>query len=98
MAKEELGPSEKKELKMLDADSLIDEIISKKGPHKYTGGLSESNWEQVLAQTPIASYHRKLDIPTSHLFKQEALVISVSALYSGNRTNTSFHDQISRGG
>ena len=33
--------------KILDADALIDEIIAKKGPHQYKGGLSEDNWEQV---------------------------------------------------
>ena len=32
---------------VLDADQLIDEIIAKKGPQKYTGGLSEDNWEEV---------------------------------------------------
>ena len=34
-------------LGVLDADDLIDEIIAKKGVHKYTGGLSEENWEEV---------------------------------------------------
>ena len=33
--------------KILDADALIDEIIAKKGPYKYTEGLSEDNWEEV---------------------------------------------------
>ena len=33
--------------KLLDADTLIDEILAKKGPQKYKGGLSEDNWEEV---------------------------------------------------
>lgn len=33
--------------KLLDADTLIDEILAKKGPQEYKGGLSEENWEQV---------------------------------------------------
>lgn len=41
MAGAEEGP------KLLDADTLIDEILAKKGPQKYTGGLSEENWEQA---------------------------------------------------
>ena len=32
---------------VLDADKLIDEILEKKGPHKYADGLSEDNWEEV---------------------------------------------------
>ena len=32
---------------LLDADALIDDIIAKKGPHKYTDGLSEETWEEV---------------------------------------------------
>ena len=39
--------SSKEALKLLDVDSLVDEIIAKKGPHKYTDGLSEDNWEEV---------------------------------------------------
>lgn len=35
--------------KLLDADALMDDIIAKKGPQPYKGGLSEDNWEQVLA-------------------------------------------------
>jgi hypothetical protein len=33
--------------KVLDADALIDEIIARKGPHEFKGGLSEDNWEEV---------------------------------------------------
>lgn len=33
--------------KLLDADTLIDEILAKKGPHVYQDGLSEENWEEV---------------------------------------------------
>ena len=32
---------------MLDADALMDEILAKKGPQKYTQGFSEDNWEEV---------------------------------------------------
>jgi len=32
---------------VLDPDVLFDEIIARKGPHKYTDGLSEDNWENV---------------------------------------------------
>lgn len=40
-------PDQMSSQKILDADDLIDEIIAKKGPHKYTEGLSEDNWEEV---------------------------------------------------
>lgn len=33
--------------KLADADELIDEILARKGPAKYTNGLSEENWEEV---------------------------------------------------
>lgn len=33
--------------KLLDADTLIDEILAKKGPQEYKDGLSEENWEQA---------------------------------------------------
>lgn len=33
--------------KVADFDELVDEILAKKGPAKYTGGLSEDNWEEV---------------------------------------------------
>lgn len=33
--------------RLLDADSVMDEIIAKKGPQPYKDGLSEDNWEQV---------------------------------------------------
>lgn len=33
--------------RLLDADTLIDEILAKKGPQKYKEGLSEDNWEEV---------------------------------------------------
>ncbi len=36
------------EPKVLDFDELIDDILAKKGPSKYTDGLSEDNWEQVV--------------------------------------------------
>lgn len=36
--------------RLLDADALIDEIIAKKGPQKYTEGLSEDKWEEVRYQ------------------------------------------------
>lgn len=33
--------------RLLDAGTLIDEILAKKGPQKYKEGLSEDNWEEV---------------------------------------------------
>ena len=33
--------------KVADFDDLVDEILAKKGPAKYTDGLSEENWENV---------------------------------------------------
>lgn len=33
--------------KLLDADTLIDEILAKKGPQQYKEGLSQENWEQA---------------------------------------------------
>ena len=39
----------------LDTDTLIDEILAKKGPHKYKEGLSEDNWEEVLTLHAIHS-------------------------------------------
>ena len=32
---------------VVDADTLIDEILAKKGPQKYKDGLSEDNWEEA---------------------------------------------------
>ena len=32
---------------LLDGDTVIDEIIAKKGIHNYTDGLSEEKWEEV---------------------------------------------------
>ncbi|KAL5486492.1 hypothetical protein EMCRGX_G018980 [Ephydatia muelleri] len=37
----------------LDTDTLIDEILAKKGPHKYKEGLSEDNWEEEIEQIPL---------------------------------------------
>ena len=36
-----------KEPRVLDADELVEEIVARKGPHNYTQGLSEDNWEEV---------------------------------------------------
>lgn len=33
--------------KVADFDELVDEVLARKGPAKYTGGLSEDNWEEV---------------------------------------------------
>ena len=33
--------------RVADADELIEEILAKKGPHRYSQGLSEANWEEV---------------------------------------------------
>ena len=35
--------------KVADFDELVDEVLVKKGPAKYTGGLSEDHWEEVRA-------------------------------------------------
>jgi len=32
---------------LLDPDAVMEEIYARKGPQKYTGGLSEDNWEEV---------------------------------------------------
>lgn len=32
---------------LLDPDAIMEEIYARKGPQKYTGGLSEDNWEEV---------------------------------------------------
>lgn len=45
--------------KLLDADTLIDEILAKKGPQEYKGGLSEDNWEQVNNIALIVLYFDK---------------------------------------
>lgn len=45
--------STSKEPRLLDADELIDEILERKGPHKYTDGLSEDNWEEELERIPL---------------------------------------------
>lgn len=37
-------------LKVADFDELVDEVLAKKGPAKYTGGLSEDHWEEVRAK------------------------------------------------
>ena len=42
-----MAAADEREPKLLDADSLMDEIIAKKGPRPYQDGLSESNWEEV---------------------------------------------------
>lgn len=41
------------QLKVADADELIDAILAEKGPVKYTDGLSEDNWEQVSVRVAI---------------------------------------------
>ena len=33
--------------KLADFDELVDEVLARKGPSKYTDGLSEDNWEEV---------------------------------------------------
>ena len=33
--------------RVADFDELVDEVLAKKGPSKYTDGLSEDNWEEV---------------------------------------------------
>lgn len=33
--------------KVADFDELVDEVLAKKGPARYTDGLSEENWENV---------------------------------------------------
>ena len=33
--------------KLLDMDTLVDEILAKKGPQQYKDGLTEENWEEV---------------------------------------------------
>ena len=33
--------------RVLDADELVEEIVTSKGRHQYTQGLSEDNWEEV---------------------------------------------------
>ncbi len=32
---------------LLDTDAIIDDIIARKGPRRYTEGLSEENWEEA---------------------------------------------------
>lgn len=53
-AEVELGGEEGRP-KVLDADVLIDEILAKKGPQKYRGGLSEETWEQVIIASCTSS-------------------------------------------
>lgn len=36
----------------LDMDTVIDEVLAKKGPQKYSEGLSEDNWEEVTVLQP----------------------------------------------
>ena len=36
--------------KVADFDELVDEVLAKKGPVKYTDGLSEDHWEEVRAE------------------------------------------------
>jgi len=31
----------------LDMDAMIDEIIARKGPYRYTEGFHEDKWEEV---------------------------------------------------
>lgn len=38
---------------VLDTDTLIDEILAKKGPQKYKDGFSEDNWEEEIEQIPL---------------------------------------------
>ena len=50
MATGALSPStaEGKEApRVADFDELVDEVLARKGPSKYTDGLSEDNWEEV---------------------------------------------------
>lgn len=35
----------------LDIDAMIDEVIARKGPHKYTEGFHEDRWEEVSRHT-----------------------------------------------
>ena len=36
--------------KVANFDELVDEVLAKKGPVKYTDGLSEDHWEEVRAK------------------------------------------------
>ncbi|CAI8022616.1 Tetratricopeptide repeat protein 4 [Geodia barretti] len=56
MATGALSPStaEGKEApRVADFDELVDEVLAKKGPSKYTDGLSEDNWEEELEKIPL---------------------------------------------
>ena len=62
------GPSTDKSPKVADFDELVDEVLAKKGPAKYTDGLSEENWEDVswsLSPSPHPSppshHHQELE-------------------------------------
>lgn len=46
-ASEVTGQATRGAPQLVDAEALIDDIIAKKGPHRYTEGLSEDNWEEV---------------------------------------------------
>ena len=35
------------QLQLPDPDAIMEEIFARKGPQKYTRGLSEDNWEEV---------------------------------------------------
>ncbi|XP_065904201.1 tetratricopeptide repeat protein 4-like isoform X2 [Dysidea avara] len=37
----------------LDIDAMIDEVIARKGPHRYTDGLHEDKWEEEIEQIPL---------------------------------------------
>ena len=43
----------------LDIDAMIDEVIARKGPHRYTDGLHEDKWEEVRDIPCDAPYIRE---------------------------------------
>ena len=62
MATGTLSPStaEGKEApRVADFDELVDEVLAKKGPSKYTDGLSEDNWEEVSKTRTLGTPHSK---------------------------------------
>ena len=55
-----------------DMDALLEEVHARKGPRKYTEGLSEDNWEEVTTPpSPIATPPSSLSPFPSLPFDQE---------------------------
>ena len=54
----------------LDMDAMIDEIIARKGPYRYTEGLHEDRWEEVNERP---EYCRKLSVTHSVIFGIEKI-------------------------